>query len=1534
MKSRLFNNFATTILLLGGGLVALTSLASCDNFLNAGQVKREIEESIAYNNAPASNVRLKSDDKQGEFLSDGEKSFKLGYNTSVQFTVKSEDYVFIGLEAVSNIDASQSRAEYVQFTALESDTKKGIYKYNVKLLKLANDILIRPVCQERPFVAALSPKLESSGCDQDSSIFITFNNQMDIQSFKNEQGKIDCLSITSLDGEDLSSYFGEPYFTEDNKTLCIEPLSLTDSSKLILKPDQTKSNLTIKVQYLFTNVKDKNGNTINASNVSGSHEYKINRNYGNPKIVTVRFEAADSLGKFVPAEPKECTVGYTFDLQFHVKKSDYKFLKLEAVSSDSVKQSREDCVSWEELEYDEETGLCKTRVRILQKKDDILIRPVCLLIPKVNVNSISPALESNGCNQDSTITIPFNKEMNPSSFMDADGKISGVSITSSDGEDLTSYFGDPIFVSESETNTNNKLLRIQPLCLTDDTKFILSPDGTRNVLNIKVSYAFVNVKDQDGISFTASGSHEYRINKKFTEQKDVNVRIQNENAEYGSFLAAGDKDCIVGFSFDVQFTLKKDTYIFKGFEAVGKDGITSRAECVSFENVNYDEESGICSATVTIIQNNNDIVIRPKCQMIANKDIYIDGTNGKLSPGRGLQEKRIYNREYNISFDPDSDYEFLYWQIFDKSPSANGQQIPNGTYITITDPSKEETNYKLSTLPDDESIQLALRPVVAERPQILSYSPLLNDEGVNKDTTIQVVFDYDMSENSIYYTKPELVALKEDFGESSLLPPVTINGENKYYGYKIKQKNSDEYDYFYKNILLKDNDTGENLNKYFNPPRFDNKRTLSIFAIKDENSKSPLNDYSQIIVTLEKDFFYKKDNMTDKGKEVCMAGSKKWIYMVNDSIDKDAPLIANETDVKVELMNTIVNSQDKGTVEIVASESAPSTASKAPVAGLQYIKNKKIKLNIKSTDTGSGTSPSFGIVLQKIYDGDYNKVTEDFIDSKTVKYKKVTKTNGIYSDENGIDLGSLFDLQDGIYKMTFEFKDRGGNTLSYPDGKAYYFAVDKTAPDVPAPLMASSSSNSTDYTVYWDDYYDLNLAQVSYGEAGETMTVSESIEKGTNSSTVNGIYSQKIYEVKVKFTDYAGNEVEKTVPKFLTGFALSGMPTFTGTNASHADNVFLTTDKIGFYDITATAYYSDGSTADVTSDFSIPDRSSYNSSWTPSFTYEEENEKGKISKKASITTGTYFIAKKDALTQVPEFYQADGWWYCKFGDYPQNVSTISSYTTNPVYNGWFIGSDGYFYELCTSWVATNEGNGNMMSNGQRMANNTQYCFRVQPIEWRFASGDYNGKRLLIAKRNLDRSVYYTSTSTRSVNGNTVNPNDYKYSTLRAFLNGKYESGDPQSKTYQGSGFLQRAFTSSAQALIFEGDVDNSARSTNTQRNANEWSSGNNVFAYGSTKDKVFVLSVQEATNESYGFNKDPTWKEYGMRLVRTTDYAKAKHVFQSKWTDGHFESNWWLRSPRDINSTQSRIVGGNATIVHDVSVNNDTVGIVPAIVLN
>ncbi|MBR6079606.1 MAG: hypothetical protein IKP60_05550 [Treponema sp.] len=880
--------------------------------------------------------------------------------------------------------------------------------------------------------------------------------------------------------------------------------------------------------------------------------------------------------------------------------------------------------------------------------------------------------------------------------------------------------------------------------------------------------------------------------------------------------------------------------------------------------------------------------------------ILLEGSRGKFSPAKGQYQLKV-TQSMDISFESDLDFQFIRWEVFN---TKTDETVDSSEYIEISDPYSDETSIKLLKDPVPD-MPLGVRSVVMERPQIISYTPIAT--GMLKDTTIQILFNCNMDPYSIYYTADEIDSLKNS-GVEIFLPR---DGEKKYGHIKKDGKT------YFKNISITNKKTGQNINDCFEGPFFDDASTLSIVASK--NGGHVIDDYTQVLVRLEKGFFY-----TEQGKPVEMAGSKMWMYQVNGETDTQSLVVSKSGD------NDLFSVKVGGTEQISKEESHTIGTGGSGFDTLKFMKDGKLSLDIRVQEQNYGSGPSsfFMLNLKKIYGENYAELGA----ADQAEYNLKIDFQNVSSDEGAfkgtIDFANEnLSLGDGVYEMNFDFKDRSNNSMTYPEDGKFYFAVDTKAPEISMPTV--SSSNSTTYTLAWSDYIDLKKAEIIYGETGSTMTSSEPIAKGTVSGDITDIRSGKAYDVKVKFTDYAGNEIEKTIPKFLTGFELTGTPDFTGANASHADNVFLVGDKIADYGITAKKYYSDGSSVDVTSNYSIPTRSSYNSSWPLSYTYSEES----ISK-SPVISGTYFIAKKDALTQAPTFYQAsDGWWYCKFGDYPQNVSSISSYTTNPVYNGWFIGSDGYFYELCTSWVATQSGNGNMMSNGQSMANNTLYCFKVQPIEWRFASGDYNGKRLLIAKRNLDRSVYYTSTSTRSVNGSTVNPNDYKYSTLRAFLNGKYESGDPQSKTYQGSGFLQRAFTSSAQALIFEGDVDNSARSTNTQRNANEWASGNNVFAYGSTKDKVFVLSVQEATNSSYGFNTDPTWKNFGMRLVRTTDYAKAKHVFQSHWDDGKYESNWWLRSPRDSNSTQSRIVGGDAKIVHDVSVNNDTVGIVPAIVL-
>ena len=47
---------------------------------------------------------------------------------------------------------------------------------------------------------------------------------------------------------------------------------------------------------------------------------------------------------------------------------------------------------------------------------------------------------------------------------------------------------------------------------------------------------------------------------------------------------------------------------------------------------------------------------------------------------------------------------------------------------------------------------------------------------------------------------------------------------------------------------------------------------------------------------------------------------------------------------------------------------------------------------------------------------------------------------------------------------------------------------------------------------------------------------------------------------------------------------------------------------------------------------------------------------------------------------------------------------------------------------------------------------------------------------------------------------------YKYSTIRAYLNGKYEAGDTQTDVYTNKGFLQTAFTSQAQSLIADTEM--------------------------------------------------------------------------------------------------------------------------------
>ena len=116
MKKRPLFKVASTILLVGMVLCAAAVFTSCENFLKGAETKRQLEDAIAFANAEECTLFVKSDVEFGSFLSDGEKKCKVGYTTELQFTVNQESYKFVGLEAVSTSDNSQSRGDLVELT--------------------------------------------------------------------------------------------------------------------------------------------------------------------------------------------------------------------------------------------------------------------------------------------------------------------------------------------------------------------------------------------------------------------------------------------------------------------------------------------------------------------------------------------------------------------------------------------------------------------------------------------------------------------------------------------------------------------------------------------------------------------------------------------------------------------------------------------------------------------------------------------------------------------------------------------------------------------------------------------------------------------------------------------------------------------------------------------------------------------------------------------------------------------------------------------------------------------------------------------------------------------------------------------------------------------------------------------------------------------------------------------------------------------------------------------------------------------------
>lgn len=240
----------------------------------------------------------------------------------------------------------------------------------------------------------------------------------------------------------------------------------------------------------------------------------------------------------------------------------------------------------------------------------------------------------------------------------------------------------------------------------------------------------------------------------------------------------------------------------------------------------------------------------------------------------------------------------------------------------------------------------------------------------------------------------------------------------------------------------------------------------------------------------------------------------------------------------------------------------------------------------------------------------------------------------------------------------------------------------------------------------------------------------------------------------------------------------------------------------------------------------------------------------------------------------------------EFGDYPKTIlpkdSSITVDESKSVKQGEFtycLGSDGNLYfkfTCCWEWEYNFENKS--YSDGSIVDGDARW-FKVEPIKWRVLTTNFDhdkntdttGKKLLLAEHMVDCGILGQSID-RTPMHYAEQKNCYSKSVPREWLN---------------SEFLNTAFESSGRSKILDTHVDNGQESTNSR-------SGSEYFEYnyytcGDTVDKVFLLSVYEATMDEYGFSVYAR-KEDANRVFDSTDLIQAKF-------GGNFNIETGLRTP-------------------------------------
>lgn len=172
-----------------------------------------------------------------------------------------------------------------------------------------------------------------------------------------------------------------------------------------------------------------------------------------------------------------------------------------------------------------------------------------------------------------------------------------------------------------------------------------------------------------------------------------------------------------------------------------------------------------------------------------------------------------------------------------------------------------------------------------------------------------------------------------------------------------------------------------------------------------------------------------------------------------------------------------------------------------------------------------------------------------------------------------------------------------------------------------------------------------------------------------------------------------------------------------------------------------------------------------------------------------------------------------------------------------------------------------------------------------PIKWRILDIDSEGNAFLLADEAIDCKPYNENGVEKTDeygNKNTDYSCTWETCSLRDWLNGT------DSYVNDETAFIKAAFTEEERNAILDTTVVNDDNTYHKTKGGND------------TTDKVYLLSIGEASNASYGFDGSYFDKVSKTRQAKATDYAYLNGVYCEG--DSIYEKYcyWWLRSPGDI----------------------------------